>query len=180
MSTITREQLGGLLAGFEFTAYRLEVLDFYADDSEAPAFAAFADGREPDIYPGKRGWLDKVRAATSAGRIMQRVHLVAEPLNSYLQFEIGWAYELNAGAGEDIRILPAHRAPSAVAQSRDYWLFDSRTLIRMDYDNQGRLAELTHIRDTDAITEANYARDAALHHSIPLGQYAESGLLRAP
>lgn len=181
MSTIPREQLGRLLAEFEHTAYRLELLGAYAEDSEAAAFAAFTAGQEPDIYPGKRGWLEKVRAATATGRIMQRVHVVTEPLNPYLQFEIGWSYGLNEGAGEDIRILSTDRAPAVVAQAGDYWLLDSRTLIRMEYDDQGRLAKISHIRDTDAITEANYTRDAALHHAVPLRQYAErqSQLLRA-
>jgi hypothetical protein len=180
VSTITREQLGQFLTGFEHTAYRLEVLDFYADDSEAPAFAAFTAGQSPDIYPGKRGWLDKVRAATATGRIMQRVHVVTEPLNSYLQFEIGWSYELNEGAGEDIRILPTDHAPIAVKMAGDYWLFDSDTLIRMEYDDRGRLVKLDHISDTDAITTANDIRDAALRHAVPRKQYAERQLLRAP
>ena len=182
MSTITREQLGQFLTGFEHTAYRLELLGSYIDDSEAPAYAAFTAGREPDIYPGKRGWLEKVRAATTTGRVVQRVHVVTEPLNSYLEFEVRWSYKLNQGAGEDIRILPADRAPAVVAQAGDYWLFDSRTLIRMEYDDRGRLANLNYISDTDAITEANYTRDAALHYAVPLRQYAEQHrpLLRAP
>jgi len=180
VSTITRGQLGQFLTGFQHTAYRLEVLDFYADDSEAPAFAAFAAGQSPDIYPGKQGWLDKVRAATAAGRTMQRVHVVTEPLNSYLRFEIGWSYELNEGAGEDIRILSADHAPVAVRTAGDYWLFDSDTLIQMEYDDRGRLVKLDHIRDTGAITTANDIRDAALRHAVPLKQYAEGQLLRAP
>lgn len=181
MTTITREELGGLLTRFEHTAYRLELLAAYAEDSEAAALAAFTAGQEPDIYPGKRRWLEKVRAATATGRIMQRVHVVTEPLSPYLQFEIGWSYSLNEGTGEDIRILSADRAPAVVMQAGDYWLLDSRTLIRMEYDNRGRLAKINHIRDTDAITEANYTRDAALHHAVPLRQYAERQpqLLRA-
>lgn len=174
MSAITREQLGRLLAEFEHTAYRLELLAAYAEDSEAPALASFTAGQAPDIYPGKRGWLEKVRGAAAAGRIMRRVHVVTEPLSPYLQFEIGWSYSLNVGAGEDIRILTAERAPAVVLEAGDYWLLDSRTLIRMEYDSLGRLANINHIGDTGAVTTANYARDAALHHAVPLRYYAEA------
>ncbi len=170
--TIPREQLGRLLAEFEHTAYRLELLSAYAEDSEAAALASFAAGQEPDIYPGKRGWLEKVRAATATGRIMQRVHVVTEPLSPYLLFEIGWSYSLNVDAGEDIRILLADSAPAVVTEAGDYWLLDSRTLIRMEYDSRGRLAEISHISDADIIITANYARDTALHHAVPLKQYA--------
>jgi hypothetical protein len=173
VSAIAREELGRLLAGFEHTAYRLELLDAYDEGSEAAAQASFAAGREPDIYPGKRGWLEKVRAAAATGRVMQRVHIVTEPLSSYLQFEIGWSYRLNRGAGEDIRILPADRAPAAVTEAGDYWLLDSRTLIRMEYDGRGRLTRIRHVTDPDMIVAAGYARDAALHYAMPLSQYVE-------
>ena len=173
MSAIAREELGRLLAGFEHTAYRLELLAAYDEGSEAAALASFADGREPDIYPGKRSWLEKVRAAATIGRVMQRVHVVAAPLSSYLQFEIGWSYSLNRGAGEDIRILSADRAPAAVTEAGDYWLLDSRMLIRMEYDGRGRLTRISHITDPDMIVAASYARDAALHYAVPLDQYVE-------
>lgn len=182
MSVISRQELGLLLTGFEHTAYRLELLPAYDDAGEAAAFESFISGQEPALYPGKEGWLEKVKKATAAGRLMQRVHVVPEPLSPYLQFEISWAYRLNEGGGEDIRILPADHAPEAVLGAGDYWLFDSRTLIEMEYDDHGRLASLNHISDTDAITTANYTRDAALHYAVPRKQYAEmqGQLLRAP
>lgn len=173
MNAITRQELGRLLAEFEHTAYRLELLPAYVDSGESAAFQAFLAGQEPDIYPGKQGWMQKVSTATATGRLMQRVHVVTEPLSPYLQYEIGWSYGLNESTGEDIRILPADRAPSVVLESGDYWLFDSRTLIRMEYNSNGELAGLSHITDTDSITTANYARDAALHHAVPRKQYAQ-------
>lgn len=174
MSVITRQELGRFLAEFEHTAYRLELLSAYADSGESAAIKAFLAGQQPDIYPGKQGWMRKVAVATAEGRLMQRVHVVTEPLSPYLQYEIGWSYGLNESAGEDIRILPADRAPAIVLQAGDYWLFDSRTLIRMEYDSNGELASLSRISDTDAITTANDARDAALHHAVPRKQYTET------
>jgi hypothetical protein len=101
---------------------------------------------------------------------MQRVHVVSEPLSAYLRFEIGWSYPLNHDAGEDIRILPREHAQTAVASAGDYWLLDSRMLIRMLY-NDGNLAAIDHVTDPDIIVAAGYCRDAALHHAVSLAQY---------
>ena len=35
-----------------------------------------------------------------AGRVQQRVHVVAEPLTAYLRYELTWQYGPNAAAGE--------------------------------------------------------------------------------
>lgn len=180
MNEIRREELGRLLDGFEHTAYRLELLPAYDEDSEKAALASFIAGREPDIYPGRRGWLERLRSARDAGKVMQRVHVVAEPLSDYLRFEIGWAYTQSQDAGEDIRILPAGHAPAPVTGAADYWLFDSRTMVRMEYDGRGRLDRLYRAADPGEIVAACYARDAALHYAVPLDVYAERRLrLRA-
>jgi hypothetical protein len=180
VSEMRREELGRLLDGFEHTAYRLELLPAYDEASEAPALASFLAGREPDIYPGRRGWLERLSRARDAGKVMQRVHVVAEPLSDYLRFEIGWAYSQSQDAGEDIRILAADQAPAAVKEAVDYWLFDSRTLVRMKYDDRGRLVRLDRATDPDEVVAACYTRDAALHYAVPLDVYAAQRLrLRA-
>ena len=181
MSQIPREELGRLLNGFEHTAYRLELLPAYDEDSEKAALASFTAGREPEIYPGRLGWLERLRAARDAGKVMQRVHVVAEPLSDYLRFEIGWAYGQSRDAGEDIRILPADLAPPVVTGAVDYWLFDSRTLVRMEYDDRGRLRRLYRAIDPGEIVAACYARDAAVHYAVPYGAYVarQPQLLRA-
>jgi len=180
VSEIRREELGRLLNGFEHTAYRLELLPAYDEASEAAALESFIAGREPEIYPGRRGWLERVSAAREAGKVMRRVHVVAEPLSDYLRFEIGWAYSQSQDAGEDIGILPVSHAPAVVTDAVDYWLFDSRTLVRMEYDDRGRLARLVQADDAREVIAACYARDAALHYAVPLDMYAERRLrLRA-
>src|SRR6266487_4396467 len=107
----------GLFGRFEHTCFRLETRQRYDEPGEADALRSFLAGQEPASYPGKEAWLAIVRAAVTAGKVMQRVHIVAEPLTDYLRFEIGWGYPLSATAGEDIRIS---RAPAAVVQAA-YW-----------------------------------------------------------
>jgi hypothetical protein len=154
----------GLFDRSEHTWFRLQTRQWYDEPGEADALAAFLTGQEPEIYPGKKTWLEMVRAAAAVGKVMQRVHVVAEPLTEYLQFEIGWSYPLNAAAGEDIRIS---RAISALPGT-DYWLFDSRALARLRYNPAGRLTAVELDDDPATVVHAGYWRDVALHLALPL------------
>jgi hypothetical protein len=156
---------------FEHTCFRLETLQWYDEPGEAGAYESFLAGREPEVYPGKEAWLEVVRAAVAAGKVMQRVHVVAEPLTDYMRFEIGWSYELNAAAGEDIRIS---RAVGALPQT-DYWLFDSRALARLRYNAAGRLVSVELDNDPAMVVQAGYWRDVALHLAVPLRNWQSVG-----
>lgn len=151
---------------FDHTAYRLEREQVYREPTETAALTAFLAGRQPEVYPGKTGWVNLVRGACGAGMIMQRVHVVTWPLSDYLRYEIGWSYGLNVDAGEDVRILLLD-PPSTIDMPGDYWLFDSHILAQMHYDNEGRMTEIELVTDPARIVEANYWRDAALHASVP-------------
>jgi hypothetical protein len=170
-------EFSSLFETFEHTAYRLERLPVYTEPTEADALAAFLAGRKPQVYPGKTSWMKLVRQARAAGLVMQRVHVISHPLSDYLRYEIGWSYEFNVEAGEDVRILltdgPLMDMPG------DYWLFDSRTLARMHYLPGGRMAGIELVDDPAAIVEANYWRDAALHAAVPWKHYAARILPRA-
>ncbi len=154
----------GLFDRSEHTCFRLQTLQWYDEPGEADALEAFLAGQQPEIYPGKKSWLEITRAAAAVGKVMQRVHVVAEPLTEYLRFSLGWSYPLNAAAGEDIRITRAFTAlPSA-----DYWLFDSRAMARLNYNPAGRLASVELEDDPAAVVQAGYWRDVALHLAVPL------------
>jgi hypothetical protein len=101
---------------------------------------------------------------------MQRVHVVSEPLSDYLRFEIGWSYPVNAELGEDIRISRA----GAALPGNDYWLFDSRALARMHYDDHGRLTGVELDDNPAAVVQAAYWRDVALHLAVPLENWRSS------
>jgi hypothetical protein len=153
-----------LFGRFEHTCFRLETRQQYDVPGEADLIRSFLAGQEPAIQPDKEQWPEIVRAAVTAGKIMQRVHVVAEPLTDYLRFEISWSYPRSAVAGEDIRIS---RAIAALPRT-DYWLFDSRALARLHYDVDGRLETVELEDDPAAVVQAGYWRDVALHLAVPL------------
>jgi hypothetical protein len=154
----------GLFGRFEHTCFRLETRQQYAEPGEEGPLQSFLAGQEPSSYPDKEAWLAVVRAGVAAGKVLQRVHVVSEPLTDYLRFEIGWSYRLNAEAGEDIRISRA----AAALPADDYWLFDSRALARLQYDGGGALTGVELTADPAAVVQAAYWRDVALHLAVPL------------
>src|SRR5690242_16265516 len=80
---------------FERDAFRLETLDYYQSPESEDALAAFIAGQpQPPEYQ-RSSWVDTVRAATTAGKRIYRVHVLARPLSTYLQFELGWGYHRN-------------------------------------------------------------------------------------
>jgi hypothetical protein len=94
----------GLFDWFTTRAFRLETLDQYAVGYEEEAMRRFLAGQPVD--PGfVAAWLEQLAIATSAGRQMQRVHVVTEPLSDYLRYEMD-GYRHSVAAGENVRILP--------------------------------------------------------------------------
>jgi hypothetical protein len=118
-----------------------------------------------------QGWLDLLRATTATGRCFARVRVVSLPLTDYSRFGV-WCAQFTNGAGEDIRYLDRARAGSAGLPGHDYWLFDSRLLLRMHFDDRDAFLGGEIIEDPAEIVRANYWRDAAWHHAIRRDDFA--------
>jgi hypothetical protein len=164
-------EFGRLFTGFEHTAYRLETLQVYDVGYEDESFRRFLVGKADPPDQAKDEWTTMIRGAVRAGKVMQRVHVIVEPLTDYLRYEIGWSYGPNVEAGEDIRILPAPSWGSVDLPTEDYWLFDSRDLWVMKYDADGRFLFTVKVADPAEIVRHCYWRDAALHRAIRFRDY---------
>jgi uncharacterized protein DUF6879 len=122
-------------------------------------------------------WLMMVRGATANGKRFARVRVVSVPLTDYSRFGV-WCARFTNGAGEDIRYLERERADAAGVPERDYWLFDSSTLVRMDFDDHDALLGVELVEDPTVIVRHNYWRDAAWHHAVKRDDFAEQHLGR--
>jgi hypothetical protein len=118
-------------------------------------------------------WLPNVRKATAEGRRFERVRVVNIPPSDYSRFGL-WTSRQTVGAGEDIRYLVRTEAEIAGLPNHDYWLFDSRTLVRMHFDDtDDRLISVEIVEDDpDQIVQHNYWRDAAWHHAVRREDFA--------
>jgi hypothetical protein len=110
-------------------------------------------------------WLNMVREATAEGRLFSRVRVVSFPLTDYTRFGM-WVSGFTRGAGDDIRYLARDQADAAELPKHDFWLFDSRKLVKMHFGDDDRFVGAEVIEDPSTIVEHNYWRDAARHHAI--------------
>jgi len=163
-----------LFTDFRYTAYRLESLQHYAVSYEKDEFELFLDGQARGEFPGIADWIDSsVRPAAKAGKLLHRVHVVEEPLSKYVRFECAWAYDQTVAAGEEVRIISVPRGdwPEELPHY-DYWLFDSRQLVTMHYEDDGTFAAAEIVDDPKMIVEANFWRDRAVSGSVSYREFA--------
>jgi hypothetical protein len=163
-----------MLADFEHTAFRLEVLQHYAVGYEDSPLERFLAGEPRPPAPVLDDWNELVRAASAAGKRMQRVHVVVEPLTPYLRYELTWAYADNVAAGEDIRIIPVREGEWPAGLPRhDFWLYDSSRVGVLHYDPEGRLYRAELVRNPAEVVRHAVWRDIALHQAIPWDAYMD-------
>lgn len=112
-----------------------------------------------------------IRNATAERRRFRRVRVVSMPLTDYSRFGVFCSQHTNA-AGEDIRYLERDHADAEGLPNHDYWLFDSRKLVRMHFDATDVFLGGEIIEDPAAIVEHNYWRDAAWHRAVRRDDFA--------
>lgn len=167
------EEFARLFTSFEHTAYRLETLQRYDVTYEDEPYRAFMAGESRPSDPSKAQWTGMIREAVAAGKVFRRVHVVIEPLTDYLRYETEWSYEPNVAAGEDIRILATGPGQWPDSPRHDYWLFDSRDLWIMTYDDNGKFLFTERVAEPAEIVQHSYWRDAALHLAMPYHSYMQ-------
>ncbi|WP_344877407.1 DUF6879 family protein [Allokutzneria multivorans] len=161
-------EFGQLFHSFEHTAFRLETRDLYKSANEARALDQFTAGESVDMG-WFQNWLSMIREATSAGRRFSRVRVVSMPPTVYSRFGI-FCSEYTNEAGEDIRYL--RRDDAAGLPDYDYWLFDSRNLVRMHFDGDENFLGGELIEDSAEIVQHNHWRDAAWHRAVRRDDFA--------
>jgi hypothetical protein len=116
-----------------------------------------------------QNWLSMIRAAAAEGRRFSRVRVVSVPMTSYSRFGVFCSQYTNE-AGEDIRYLTRDEARGL--PDYDYWLFDSRLLIRMRFDAGEHFLGGEVIEDPAVIVQHSYWRDAAWHRAVRRDDFA--------
>ncbi|MDH6109292.1 hypothetical protein P3T36_000064 [Kitasatospora sp. MAP12-15] len=170
---ITDEQFDHLFGdGFQHTAWRLESRATYGSDRDGEGFRRWARGEDPLTDPA-RPWCQNIRAQVEAGKRIERVRIADDPISAgqaYL-LAVGWA---NVAAGEDIRHLPRRLAADLGVPLRDFWLFDSRILLEMHFDQADNYLGAELIEDVAEVARACQIRDAAWHYAVPRDEFAKT------
>jgi hypothetical protein len=111
-----------------------------------------------------------IRSAAVGGRRFARVRVVSLPLTDYSRFGVFCSQYTNE-AGEDIRYLSREQAHDL--PDYDYWLFDSRKLVKLRFDTDENFLGGEAIEDPAEVVQHNYWRDAAWHQAVRREDFAD-------
>jgi hypothetical protein len=154
--------------GHEREAFRLETRQSYGVESERAEYDHYLATGELDI-PDSDQWLTRLRRFRETGRWVGRVHVLHRPLTDYLRYEFA-VYGFTVTAGEDVRILDVTDMPDPGLPKQDFWLFDERSVVVMEYDDDGNQLGrelLEHINPAPYVAWKHLALD----HAVPFAAY---------
>ncbi len=103
--------------------------------------------------------------------MMERVHIVSEPVTDYVRFSLLHGYPASVEAGEDVRILGLAAASDAGLRRDDFWLFDDDLAALLAYDGDGRVERVSVTNEPGTLTLLCSTRDRSLRLASPLAQY---------
>lgn len=172
---VTGQAWADLLTRYHRSAWRYECQGEYHEPYEVEPLRRFLAG-EPYDLSYMKPWLQGIRDATAAGKTIGRVRVLTNPLTDYLRFEMAVA-EINAAAGEDIRVIDADQAAALGLGDRDFWIFDNDTVAIMHFGPAG-FEGATVERNLDAVEHYRRIRDRALQYAVPFREHP--ALLRSP
>ncbi|MET9255689.1 DUF6879 family protein [Streptomyces sp. NPDC003717] len=172
--TIDLEEFGGLFGTFEHTAWRLETRRRYASDETNDRWRQFVETGEVGADWANalevRPFRDAIRAQTQQGKRVERVRIVDQPATlgqRYLLNSAKW----NIGFGEDIRNLWRADAERLRLPAEDFWLFDSRLIALLRFDDDDQLTHVDLITEPAEVVRCCVVRDAAWHHAVTRDQF---------
>ncbi|MFJ8336509.1 DUF6879 family protein [Streptomyces sp. NPDC094437] len=172
--TIDLDEFSGLFGKFEHTAWRLETRRRYASDENSDHWNRFVEtGRVGDDWaesPSIRSFRDMVSGQVAQGKRMERVRIVDQPATTgqrYLLDSARW----NIDFGEDIRNLWRADADGLRLPAEDFWLFDSRLVAFLRFDDDDQLTHVDLSTEPAEVVRCSVVRDAAWHHAVTREQF---------
>ncbi|MDH6630443.1 hypothetical protein M2271_008303 [Streptomyces sp. LBL] len=164
-------EVAHVFTDFKHTAWRLETRRGYATDRSSEPWARWQAG-EDVAHDAPDAWRRNVSEQTAQGKTFGRVRIVDEPLTEGQRFLLTRAPS-NVSAGDEVRYLWRTDAARLGLPDFDFWLIDSRTLLRFVFDDEDTTLGVVLSEDPAEVLAACQARDAAWHHSVPAAEFAE-------
>lgn len=163
-------EFGQLFETFEHSAWHLETRCGYASDREDEGYAEFLRTGEAPMDLDS-DWCQNIRRQTTTGKYVGRVRVVDNPPTEGQLFLLSYA-RCNAATGEDARNLWREDAERAHLPAEDFWLFDSRLVAILRFDDEDVFHDVEIITEPAEVLRYCQVRDAAIHASIPFDEFA--------
>ncbi len=165
------DEFDRLFTQFERTAWRLETRRRYASDEATDTYAQFTRG-EPVNWDGVDAeWCAERREQTALGKRFERVRVVDNPPTPGQLYLLDNARR-NSAVGEDIRNLGRSEAQRLQLPEEDFWIFDTRLVARLNFDDADNLGSVELITDPVEVNRYAQGRDAAWHYAVPYETFA--------
>ncbi|WP_262059822.1 DUF6879 family protein [Streptomyces sp. STR69] len=165
------DEFDRLFTQFKHTAWRLETRRRYASDEDTSTYAQFIGG-EPVTWEGiDAEWCAERRQQTALGKRFERVRIVDNPPTPGQLYLLDNARR-NSSVGETIRNLWRADADRHELPAEDFWLFDSRLVALLNFDDSDNLVSVELITEPAAVQRYAMARDAAMHDAVPYEEFA--------
>ncbi|QXE36233.1 hypothetical protein KQY30_20285 [Streptomyces sp. GMY02] len=168
---ISFDEFEAMFKTCEHTAWRLESRRRYASDEETETYHRFARGEDPR-WDLDDPWCVTRREQSALGKRFERVRVVDSPPTVGQRYLLDNARR-NSAVGEDIRNLWRADAERLRLPDDDFWLFDSRVIARLHFDDDDQLTGVELITDPVEVSRASQVRDAAWHHAVPYERFTE-------
>ncbi|SMF49671.1 DUF6879 family protein [Streptomyces sp. Amel2xC10] len=163
------DEFGRLFETFEHSAWHLETRHGYASDREDPSYAVFLETGTAAMDLDS-DWCRNITRQTAAGKYVGRVRVVDNPPTQGQLFLLDYA-RCNAATGEDVRNLWRADADHAHVPAEDFWLFDSRLVAVLRFDDADVFHDVEIITEPAEVLRYCQVRDAAVHHAVPYDRF---------
>ncbi|MFI5807179.1 DUF6879 family protein [Streptomyces sp. NPDC051561] len=165
---------GRLFENFEHSAWRLETRRRYASDEATEEYEVVSRGETPR-WDLQSPWALTMRAKADTGAALGRVRIVDTPPTPGQRYLLAHAVK-NEAIGEDVHILSRGEAERQRLPAEDFWIFDSRLVALLRFDEDDNLLDVELITEPAEVNRYAQVRDAAQHYAVPFRQYTESVL----
>ncbi|MFZ4264353.1 DUF6879 family protein [Streptomyces arboris] len=163
------DEFDRLFTQFEHTAWRLETRRRYASDELTETYAQFTRGAAVNWDGADTAWCSERREQVALGKRFERVRIVDDPPTPGQLYLLDNARR-NSAVGERIHNLRREDADRLGLPAEDFWLFDSRLVALLNFDDTDNLVDVELITQPAEVLRYVMVRDAAEHHAL---HYAE-------
>ncbi|MDX3645285.1 DUF6879 family protein [Streptomyces sp. MB09-02B] len=170
-TVIGLDEFDRLFTQFEHTAWRLETRRRYASDELTSTYAQFMQGESVNWEGVDAEWCAERREQVALGKRFERVRIVDNPPTAGQLYLLDNARR-NSAVGERILNLWREDAGRLGLPSEDFWIFDSRLVALLKFDEADNLVGVELITQPAAVLRYAMVRDAALHHARPYEEFA--------
>ncbi|MER5201198.1 DUF6879 family protein [Streptomyces sp. NPDC002755] len=167
---ISTEEFGLLFQTFKHSAWHLETRRGYASDRQDPSYALFLKTGTAAMDLDS-AWCTNISRQTSSGKYVGRVRVVDNPPTQGQRYLLDYA-RCNAATGEDVRNLWRDDADRANLPAEDFWIFDSRLVAVLNFDDTDAFHDVEIITKPTEVLRYCQIRDAAIHQATPYDQFA--------